>query len=188
MGIDASVAVVRECLPVDMVLAAVGEAFPVGHVAVLISDETSLPHAAARSLGAVTAASLWSPLEAEGAFMQFVLALSRRSKTGACGITVADHACVSSFLVAQDGRVADAGHAEGDAYLTLPAAALQRAFSVPLGLTADETLVLTDSLLSPVSGFRLLDGHFVGPLTKEDALAIQEGDGAFTDFECILGM
>jgi|CXWL01.1.fsa_nt_gi hypothetical protein len=188
MGVDAAVAIVRECMPVDDVLLAAAEAFPSGELAVLISDESALPKDAARNLGAITAASLWAPVEAEGVFQAFVLALSRRAKSGACGLTVVDHACASAFILADRGALTDAGSTEGDDYLSLPVAALERAFSISLGLTTAESLVLTDYLLSPSSGFRLLDGDCTGQLTEEEAIALLEADEPFAEFDCVLGL
>ena len=188
MGIEAAVTIVRECMPVDAVLGAAASAVPAGEVIVLIGDESALPDSAATRLGSITTASLWAPADVDGAFQRFLLELSRRAVFGACGITLADHSCASRYLFAERGDVSASGTSEGDDYLQLPVTAIEECFSVSLGLTSEESLVLTECLMSPSSGFRLVDGEQAEQLTENDATAVQEADGRFAEFECVLDL
>ncbi len=147
-----------------------------------------MPARARTALGTITAASLWSTVESPNVFRDFVLALSEHAANGAVGITMADHACVGAFLIARSGQVVDEGEANGDEYLDILPPAVERAFSISLGLTSEESLFFTEGLLGSV-GFGLAAGGGAPvSLSELDVKALVEADGQYEEYLCALGI
>jgi hypothetical protein len=116
------------------------------------------------------------------------MSLSQHSSQGAVGLTVADHACVSAFLLAQSGKVVSEGDTNEDYFALLPTA-VEQPFDIDLGLTEHDALFFTERLLLNPTGFMLAAAG--GPpiqLASEEVTAMREADGALADYECALGL